>query len=357
MAQKSVFMTYFLWLVGGFFGLHHLYLGRDSQAFLWWCTLGGYIGLGWLRDIFLIPRYVADANEDEQFLRKHIQTVKKHERPPFSMTRFCGMVIVSYLFGSVVMLAIPEDEVANINWNFLMIFVPLACAVGVWTVGNIGREMGTIWWALAAAYAVYPFRSIIDDDSNWFTGMTFLSALAFDNKSKQWRRTPVIKKSLFRRVTTLVLCGLLYLSLWSSYLYFNARVTDSDGEEVKVHEALHHFFTSPWWMDVQQSFQDTWTYAQHHGWYETWKQVIDLTDPHGEQNAYKVLGVSSSSSQAEITARWRALSREFHPDKVKDPEQKSVAQERFMEIQQAYEILSNIKVKRKRRNKKFDTEF
>jgi DnaJ family protein C protein 22 len=66
-----------------------------------------------------------------------------------------------------------------------------------------------------------------------------------------------------------------------------------------------------------------------------------------------VLGISSRASQQEITAKWRALSREFHPDKMKDPTLKKAAQEKFVEIQQAYEILSNIKYKRNQRNKKY----
>ena len=70
----------------------------------------------------------------------------------------------------------------------------------------------------------------------------------------------------------------------------------------------------------------------------------------------QVLGVSSGTSQQEITAKWRALSREFHPDKTKDPSLKQAAQEKFMEIQQAYEILSNIKSKRNRRNKKYSPD-
>jgi DnaJ family protein C protein 22 len=69
-----------------------------------------------------------------------------------------------------------------------------------------------------------------------------------------------------------------------------------------------------------------------------------------------VLGVSSGASQQEITARWRTLSREFHPDKTKDPTLKQAAQEKFMEIQQAYEILSSIKSKRSRRNTKFNSD-
>lgn len=93
---------------------------------------------------------------------------------------------------------------------------------------------------------------------------------------------------LFRRLIVLSLCGMLYMSLWGSYFYFNAKFTDSEGEEIKISEAVHHFFTSPLWTDLKQSLHDTWNYAQHHGWYEVWKQLIDLSDPHGEQNAYKV---------------------------------------------------------------------
>ena len=92
----------------------------------------------------------------------------------------------------------------------------------------------------------------------------------------------------FRRMTVLFLCGMLYLSLWSSYFYFNAKLTDSEGEEIKFSEAVHHFFTSPLWTDLMQSLNDIWVFAQHHGWYQVWKQLVDLSDPHGEQNAYKV---------------------------------------------------------------------
>lgn len=60
---------------------------------------------------------------------------------------------------------------------------------------------------------------------------------------------------------------MVYLSIWGSYLYFNGKVTDSNGDEVPVHEALHHFFTSPWWTDLKQSLYDTYQFAQHHGWY------------------------------------------------------------------------------------------
>lgn len=69
----------------------------------------------------------------------------------------------------------------------------------------------------------------------------------------------------------------------------------------------------------------------------------------------QVLGLSQTASQNEVTARWRILSRDNHPDKVKgSEEERRQAQEKFMEIQQAYEILSQAKNRRQRRNRRSD---
>lgn len=350
--KKSIFWAYVLWLFGGFFGLHLFYLHKDAQAFLTWSTLGGYFGMGWLSDITKIPHYVRDCNEDEEFIKEFIQKLKKNKKPPFSTSRFISAMMISYFWGQLVNMAIPEDEFLDINWRFLHWLIPLAVALGTWIVGNTGREQGSPWITIAVTYVSYLVRFYIYDESIWFSILVLCSALAFDTCSKEWRRTPPKRRSLPRRIATLTACGILYLAVWGSYLYFNGKITDSNGDEVPLHEAIHHFFNSPWWTDLKQSLYDTYVYAQHHGWYEIWKQIIDLSDVQGEQNAYRILNVSPSDSQAEITAKWRVLSREFHPDKVKDPELQREAQDRFMEIQQSYEILSNIKSKRKRKNKK-----
>lgn len=71
----------------------------------------------------------------------------------------------------------------------------------------------------------------------------------------------------------------------------------------------------------------------------------------------QILGVLPTASQTEITSAWRALSKENHPDKVKDESKKREAQDRFMEIQQAYETLSKIKSKRRSKNKKYDGDL
>ena len=59
---------------------------------------------------------------------------------------------------------------------------------------------------------------------------------------------------------------------------------------------------------------------------------------------YEILGVSRGASDADIKKSFRKLAREFHPDVAKD---KRRAEEKFKEINEAYEVLSDPE-KRKR---------
>ncbi|XP_051844436.1 dnaJ homolog subfamily C member 16 isoform X1 [Antechinus flavipes] len=52
---------------------------------------------------------------------------------------------------------------------------------------------------------------------------------------------------------------------------------------------------------------------------------------------YRVLRVSRTASQADIKKAYKKLAREWHPDKNKDPG----AEDKFIQISKAYEILSN----------------
>ncbi|CAG9760162.1 unnamed protein product [Ceutorhynchus assimilis] len=54
-------------------------------------------------------------------------------------------------------------------------------------------------------------------------------------------------------------------------------------------------------------------------------------------NPYTILGVHRKASSQEIRQAYRQLAKEWHPDKSKSPE----AEERFVEIKQAYELLSD----------------
>lgn len=55
------------------------------------------------------------------------------------------------------------------------------------------------------------------------------------------------------------------------------------------------------------------------------------------KDPYKLLGVAKEASQAEIKKAYYQLAKKYHPDQNKDPN----AREKFVEIQSAYEILSD----------------
>ena len=57
-------------------------------------------------------------------------------------------------------------------------------------------------------------------------------------------------------------------------------------------------------------------------------------------NYYETLGVSKSSSQAEIKRRYRQLARDLHPDLNQGDR---VASNRFKKVNEAYEVLSSVK--------------
>jgi curved DNA-binding protein len=52
---------------------------------------------------------------------------------------------------------------------------------------------------------------------------------------------------------------------------------------------------------------------------------------------YKVMGVARSASQDEIKRAYRRLARKYHPDVSKEPD----AEQRFKEVGEAYEVLSD----------------
>lgn len=63
---------------------------------------------------------------------------------------------------------------------------------------------------------------------------------------------------------------------------------------------------------------------------------------------YKILGITKDSNQIQIRKAFRELALKYHPDKNKNSEE---SKQKFMEIVQAYEVLSDEKSRKRYDNK------
>lgn len=57
------------------------------------------------------------------------------------------------------------------------------------------------------------------------------------------------------------------------------------------------------------------------------------------KNPYDVLGVSPDATDDEIKKAYRELSRKYHPDANVDNPLKDLAEEKFKEVQEAYDTI------------------
>lgn len=67
------------------------------------------------------------------------------------------------------------------------------------------------------------------------------------------------------------------------------------------------------------------------------------SEPAAQKDPYEVLGVSRGATPEEIKSAYRKQAQRYHPDRVSHlgEELQQLAQQKFLEIQKAYEILSN----------------
>lgn len=271
-----------------------------------------------------------------------------YSTPPFNVVRFCGELILGWSFGVLVRLCVPEEHAyEGIGWLICVTVPPLATALGVHVVANEKPCRASFYWPLVGALCGIPWL-IYDSGSIHYSSI--LAAIFVNWKGVQWNPEVGNNRPFCRRFLCLVFCCLLYSTMWGVAIYQTASITTKDGEEIPLREAIPNFFNSPAWAEMKESLKQLYKFYQVHGFERLWEEFVEKLDPAGEAHAYKVLNIKENATEKQIKTSYRKLAKEWHPDKHADPSKKAEAQEKFMEIQRAYEILSKIQSKRMKMN-------
>ena len=336
--RKYMCVAYLLWLTLGFIGAHHFYLGRDRHGFLWATTCAGIFGIGWLRDFWRIPAYVNEANEDETGHKT------RRGKPSIcsNLPRIIGQIAFGYFFRTLVQLAIPKDLSLVGPHVPLWLIVPLGAAFGTWMVSNVGRIKSRFIYSLLGAYVgelVFGSGLVLGESHPIFAVVLSMLCSTAGWKYRK-RRT---RAGCCYRFLTWSLLGALVLGLWTSFFYFNATVVTDDGETIRLSDAIKNFRRSQAWQDIKNSFWAVWIDFRSGGWEKAEKTFKSLADVEGKDHALYVLGLQKEATHKEIRERYYEMARELHPDRIQGEAEKAAAQEKMIEVNRAYEMLTKRK--------------
>lgn len=250
--QKSLLVAYLLWFFGGFFGLHHLYLRRDGHAFFMFCTLGGYLGFGWITDAFCLPEYVNQFNTDALYQIR----LPADQRPLCSSRRLHSQLTFGIVLGWLTHGAIPQEFRDLLHWT-----IPLSISLGVWIIGNIPRHCG-VWWHCGMT-AIISYIILFYLNFTMFYAVpliSLISSLTFLIFSMQWRRN-LLRFSLPLRLLIFALACSGYLLLWWSFFYYNAYLTDIWNRRIPLRVLINHLLKSDWWKDLKLALNHIYKYG------------------------------------------------------------------------------------------------
>lgn len=345
---KSYWIAFMLWLFFGLFGGHHFYLNRDRHGIIHLFTFGGFV-IGWLWDIVKLRSYVQWANFDEDVEKEYAKKVNNDEVPGESFVVQIATTVLGQLGAGIVLTAIPSFLTANEDFKYFVLPLLTATTVAfiIYYLGNIGDTEGSFMSAMKGSLLASIYYYINPG------GSPFWCVLAAKHTFvKKYRLKPEPRIGICRRILFNALTIGLVVGLGASYFVYNCEVETDDGETVSCVDSVRNFFNSAAWNDLMLTMRTLYNYIKYNGWGSLWKEIVSTFDMAGTDKAIEVLGVTKSSSEQQIKAAYKKLARQYHPDKVKDPQERQRAEEKFIEIQKAYELLSKTKNKRHRQNQR-----
>eukprot|EP00467_Chlorarachnion_reptans_P020098 CAMPEP_0114524208 /NCGR_PEP_ID=MMETSP0109-20121206/21723_1 /TAXON_ID=29199 /ORGANISM="Chlorarachnion reptans, Strain CCCM449" /LENGTH=369 /DNA_ID=CAMNT_0001705617 /DNA_START=55 /DNA_END=1164 /DNA_ORIENTATION=- len=335
MASVSIATAYLLWALFGFMGFHHLYLGRPNHALLWLVSGAGF-GVGWLRDFFYMHTYAKQARNASEFVPPG-----EGVRPTGSWSQFLAAMMFIELFRSLFRYALPE-QFAEGAWCGIPA-AAVGTATAIYLVGNNGRVAGKFLPTLASAL-IGEFLSFAFPVYCGAFVHNYLPYVVF-GYTRYWVKRRGKPSGCCKALSLHFLKGFFFLVLLLSCLWFNATISvdreDGTEETLKLRDHLKNIYKSPAVQEFLSTLGQLYVHVQHNGWQTLWDEFVKKLDMEGEARSYKALGLDESATPEDVKKAYRSLARKYHPDKCGELE----CEDKFREIQEAYETLKNIEEK------------
>ncbi|KAL8163797.1 UNVERIFIED_CONTAM: DnaJ subfamily C member 22 [Gekko kuhli] len=326
---KRLWVAVALWALGGPAGLHHLYLGRDNHALLWMLTLGGF-GVGWLWELWLLPGWVARANSASE--------VRRDGRPPLSPVRFLGQALVGIYFGLVALIGLSTLP------GFYLVALPLAVGLGVHLVSEVGDQSSDLQGTLTAAFITAP---IFHGRSVAILPISLTTSVVAQ-RHRHYKASRGSSEKLSARLYRL---GLAYLAFSAplAHCAFSNTAATANYIASAIGAALDWVSVFPSLSGILESM----LLLPYRAWkilgfgdsyFQEWEKVfvfVQSFQSERQQMAYKILGLHSDATLDEINKSYRELVKHWHPDH--NPHRATEAERRFIEVQAAYELLTQMK--------------
>lgn len=334
---KSLLKTYALWSFGGPFGLHHIYLGRDSHALLWMLTFGGF-GMGWMWEFWRIPGFVAQANR-----KSAPQSKLQNVVPGMSVTRLFGQMVVGIYFGIVAVICLSSLG------SFYFIALPLAVGLGVYLVASLGDQTSDLWKTMVAAFLTSPifYGRIIA-----MLPITIVASATAQQCRRYKRPRTGTEENISLRLYRLGLAYLAFTTPLAYSAFYNTTVTinyiaESIGailDWLSVFPTLSALLEGVLLLPYHCWMLITGGRGFGAGYFREWENIYQFVHSFQQEKqemAYKVLGLDGTANPEDIHHSYRELVKLWHPDHNRHRVQE--AEQRFIEIQEAYETLSRMR--------------
>jgi len=341
---KSLFLSYLLWLVGGYWGLHHLYLHRDSHAHLYSWSFGGF-GLGWIFDFFYLPSYVRDFNDEEPEKSWLSGEKKRWKIPRVGWLEIPKMLSYMCWLGYLLSNVYESENIPALLKHALY---------------NVGASIALYWCVTSNPHRVISFSTILSTCIATDLLLLLGNAVSpmFDGKSPDLRipHTTIFNAAIWILVSALVVIG--RHSQWATtsrssersccfrflrFLFWIALFWVVLGSL-----AVNNIeFATPEQPNIKLKLKDHLRRPENAEFFkwESWRMFWGHFFEHlnsqmfAEGAALRTLGLDSDATPEEIKWAYRKLALKYHPDK-QSPDQREAAREKFIEIQQAYELLN-----------------